>query len=57
LWFVTPMTIGLIAAFALPAFSDASTATKVVLSISHVVVALIIVPPLAIAFPRRAPRR
>jgi hypothetical protein len=54
---VTPMTIGLIAAFALPAFSDASTATKVVLSISHVVVALIIVPPLAIAFPRRAPRR
>jgi hypothetical protein len=51
LWFVTLTTVGLIASFALPVFSDASTATKVVLSISHVVVALIIVPPLMLALP------
>jgi hypothetical protein len=51
--FVTLTTIGLIASFALPVFSDASTATKVVLSISHVVVALIIVPPLALTLPPR----
>jgi hypothetical protein len=49
--FVTLTIIGLIASFALPVVSDASTATKVVLSISHVVVALIIVPPLALALP------
>jgi hypothetical protein len=50
-WFVTLTAIGLIASFALPIFSDASTATKVVLSISHLVVAVIIVPPLALALP------
>lgn len=49
--FVALTTIGLIASFALPIFSDASTATKVVLSVSHVVVAVIIVPPLAAALP------
>jgi len=49
--FVTLTIIGLIASFALPITSDASAATKVVLSISHVVVALIIVPPLARALP------
>jgi hypothetical protein len=54
--FVTLTTIGLIASFALPVFSDASTATKVVLSISHLVVALIIVPPLTLALPA-APAR
>jgi hypothetical protein len=54
--FVTLTTIGLIASFALPVISDASTATKVVLSISHIVVALIIVPPLALALPRGTPR-
>jgi hypothetical protein len=54
-WFVTLTTIGLIASFALPVFSDASTATKVVLSISHIVVALIIVPPLALALPPGPP--
>jgi hypothetical protein len=43
--------IGLIASFVLPVGSDASTATKVVLSISHVVVAAIIVPALALALP------
>lgn len=50
---------GLVASLALPIISDASTATKVVLSISHVVVAIIIVPPLALALPRvsRAPLR
>jgi hypothetical protein len=56
LWFVTLTTIGLIASFALPVISDASNATKVVLSISHVVVALIIVPPLALALPPGTPR-
>ncbi len=52
LWFVTLTTIGLIASFALPIVSDASTATKVVLSISHIVVAVVIVPPLAMTLPR-----
>jgi hypothetical protein len=42
---------GLIASFALPITSDASTATKVVLGISHIVVAIIIVPALALALP------
>lgn len=51
LWFVTLTTVGLIASFALPIISDASTATKVVLSISHIVVAAIIVPPLAMTLP------
>jgi Family of unknown function (DUF6069) len=60
--FVALATTGLIASFALPVISDATTATKVVLSISHVIVAIIIVPPLALALPRRdddvrAPRR
>jgi hypothetical protein len=49
--FVTLTTVGLIASFTLPILSDASTATKVVLSISHIVVALIIVPPLTLALP------
>jgi hypothetical protein len=35
----------------LPVVSDASTATKLVLSISHVVVTAIIVPALALALP------
>jgi Family of unknown function (DUF6069) len=52
LWFVTLTTVGLIASFALPIISDASTATKVVLSISHIVVAVIIVPPLAMTLPQ-----
>lgn len=52
LWFVSLTTIGLIASFALPIISDASTATKVVLSISHIVVAVIIVPPLAMTLPQ-----
>jgi uncharacterized protein DUF6069 len=43
--------LGLIISFVFPITSDASTATKVVLSISHVVVAAIIVPALAIALP------
>jgi hypothetical protein len=49
--------IGLVASFALPIASDASTATKVVLSISHIVVAIIIVPALALALPPRTLRR
>jgi hypothetical protein len=54
--FVALTVIGLVASFALPIASDATTATKVVLSISHVVVAIIIVPPLALALPRSTAR-
>jgi peptidoglycan/LPS O-acetylase OafA/YrhL len=49
--FVTLAVIGLAASFVLPVTSDASTATKVVLSISHVVVAAVIVPALARVLP------
>jgi hypothetical protein len=55
-YFVALAITGLIASLALPIASDASTATKVVLSISHVVVAIIIVPALALALPSRATR-
>lgn len=51
--FLVLAAIGLIASFAFPITSDASTATKVVLAISHVVVAAIIVPALALALPSR----
>jgi hypothetical protein len=51
--FVALAMVGLIASFALPLGSDASTATKVVLSMSHAVVAAIIVPALAFALPDR----
>jgi hypothetical protein len=50
-YFLALAMIGLIVSFVLPIISDASTATKVVLSISHVVVAIIIVPALALALP------
>jgi hypothetical protein len=50
-WFLALAAIGLVVSFALPITSDGSTATKVVLSISHVVVAAIIVPALALALP------
>jgi len=50
-WFLALAAIGLAASFALPITSDGSTGTKVVLSISHVVVAVIIVPALALALP------
>jgi uncharacterized protein DUF6069 len=54
--FIALASIGLIASFVLPMVSDASAATKVVLSISHVVVAAILVPALALALPTvRAP--
>jgi hypothetical protein len=52
-WFLALTAVGLVASFVLPAISDATTATKVVLSISHVVVAIIIVPPLALALQAR----
>jgi hypothetical protein len=48
-WLVALAVIGTIASFWLPLTSDATTATMVVLSISHVVAALIIVPALAAA--------
>jgi len=54
--FVVLTTVGLIASFVLPVVSDATLATKVVLSISHVVVAIIIVPPLAMAIRSRTDR-
>lgn len=56
-YFVVLAMIGLIASFALPITSDASTATKVVLSISHVVVAIVIVPALALALPYATERQ
>jgi heme A synthase len=49
--FVILAVIGLVASFAMPVVSDASTATKIVLSICHLVVAAIIVPALALALP------
>jgi hypothetical protein len=55
-YFVALAIAGLIASFALPITSDASTATKVVLTLSHVVVAIIIVPALALALPGRTAR-
>ena len=55
-YFVALAMAGLIGSFALPITSDASTATKVVLAISHVVVAIIIVPALALALPGRTAR-
>lgn len=54
--FVALAMAGLVASFALPIFSDASTATKVVLSISHVVVAAVIVPRVGAALPVGASR-
>ncbi len=56
LWFLALAVIGLAASFVLPIVSDASTATKLVLSFSHVVVAAIIVPALALALPTTRPR-
>lgn len=56
LCFFTLSLTGLIASFALPIFSDASPATKIVLSISHLVVAAIIVPALTLALPRGTAR-
>jgi len=53
-YFVALALTGLSASFAMPVASDGSVATKVVLSISHVVVAIIIVPALALALPPRA---
>lgn len=53
-FFLWLTSIGLIASFALPIVSDASTSTKVVLSISHIVVAAIIVPALTLALPRNS---
>jgi hypothetical protein len=47
-WFVVVAVAGTIASFWLPLTSDATTATMVVLSISHLVAALIIVPALAL---------
>lgn len=49
--FVALAMVGLLASFVVPIASDASAATKVVLSMSHVVVAVIIVPALTLALP------
>lgn len=55
--FIALALIGLAASFVLPIASDGTTATKVVLSISHIVVAIIIVPALTLALPREPARR
>jgi len=55
-YFLALATAGLMASLALPITSDASTETKVVLAISHVIVAIIIVPALALALPGEAIR-
>lgn len=49
--FLALATVGLLASFGFPITSDASAATKIVLAISHIVVAAIIVPALALALP------
>jgi hypothetical protein len=57
LYFLILTGIGFLASFAFPIYSDATTATKIALSIGHVVVAAIIVPALAAALPLRTTRR
>jgi hypothetical protein len=47
-WFVALAVVGTMVSFWFPLTSDATTATMVVLSISHFVAALIIVPALAL---------
>jgi hypothetical protein len=56
-WFLVLTAVGLVGSFVLPVASDATTATKIVLSIGHVVVAAIVVPPLALALPPANTRR
>jgi hypothetical protein len=46
-WFIALAVVGTIASLVLPLISDGTAATKVVLCITHIVAALIIVPPLA----------
>jgi hypothetical protein len=53
-YFVALAVIGTTASFGLPLASDGSAATIIVLSISHVVAALIIVPALALTLPPRS---
>jgi Family of unknown function (DUF6069) len=47
-WFVALAVIGTVASLGMPLASDGTTATKVVLSIGHLVAALVIVPALAL---------
>lgn len=56
-FFLSLTGVGFLASFAFPIVSDATTATKVALSIGHVVVAAVIVPALAAALPSRTTRR
>jgi hypothetical protein len=51
-WFCALAGVGLLASLAFPVLSDATTSTKIVLGLSHVVVAAIIVPALAVALPQ-----
>jgi hypothetical protein len=46
-WFIALAVIGTVASLGLPLASDGTTATVIVLSISHVVAALVLVPALA----------
>ena len=52
-WFVVLALLGTVGSLALPIASDGTTATKVVLSVSHVVAAVILVPALAAALEPR----
>jgi hypothetical protein len=52
-WFVGLAAAGALASFSLPIVSDGTTATKVVLSVMHVVAACLVVPMLASALPKR----
>lgn len=51
--FIMLTAVGFLASFVLPVTSDASTATKAVLSFSHMAAAAIIIPPLTIALPSK----
>jgi hypothetical protein len=51
-WFVVLAVLGTVGSLALPILSDGTTATKVLLCVSHVVAAVILVPALAAALRR-----
>ncbi len=54
-YFVALVVIGAVASLSLPIGSDGTTATKIVLSISHGVAAVVIVSALALSRPERRP--
>jgi hypothetical protein len=54
-YFVALTVIGAIASRGLPIAKDGTTATKIVLSISHGIAALVIASALALTLPKRRP--